>query len=105
MLTFPSPGDLPNPRVNQASPAWQVDFYHRVWFQLLLVLIPFTLTSKHHFSQLQDILLDFFLFGLILASKGSIFTSYSIIPQYCYLICPRSVMYAGNPIESSKFYQ
>jgi len=81
--------------------------YHWVLFQLLLVLIPFISTSKHYFSQLQDthILHDFFTSVLSLQLKGSIFISYSIIPQYSYLICPIAVMYAGIPIESSKFYQ
>ena len=46
-----------------------------------------------------------FHFNLIFATKGSIFISYSIIPQYSYLICPIAVMYAGIPNESSKFYQ
>ena len=35
-LPFPSPGDLPDPEMELASPAWQADFYHLSHLRFLL---------------------------------------------------------------------
>ena len=34
-LPFPSAGDLPDPEIEQASPAWQVVLYHRAPLEAL----------------------------------------------------------------------
>ena len=53
-LPFPSPGDLPNPRIEPTSSAWEADSLHRATWETLYLgvfvafylLITFSMITK-----------------------------------------------------------
>ena len=78
--------------------------YHWVLFWLLLVLLPLFQLPNIIFSTPRYAYFTWlFQFNLIFTTKDSIFISYSIIPQYNYLICPIAMMYAGFLLTQVNF--